>query len=259
MLSKVKTVLIDLSGTLHVESTETPGAIDALNRLRSSGLKLRFVTNTTKESQNYLYNRLKSIGFDIRKEEIFTSLLAAKELVKKLKLKPYLMLADEAKEDFEDIPCVQTEHEDGNGVVIGLAPNRFNYESMNTAFHMLLNRSQLIAINKSRYYKTNSGLCLAAGPFVAALEFATDTKAMVVGKPNDQFFMQALEPFDCRPDEAVMIGDDVRDDIDGAQRLGMTGILVQTGKYRASDETMINPPPNYLLPTFSDAIDLLLK
>jgi ribonucleotide monophosphatase NagD (HAD superfamily) len=88
-----------------------------------------------------------------------------------------------------------------------LAPNQFNYHSLDIAFQMLLKGSQLIAINKSKYFKTNKGLRLGAGPFVSALEFATDQKALIVGKPNHQFFLQALEPFHCKPDESVMIGD----------------------------------------------------
>jgi HAD superfamily hydrolase (TIGR01458 family) len=91
--------------------------------------------------------------------------------------------------------------------VVGLAPNKFNYESMNKAFRLLLNGSQLIAIHKSKYYKTSSGLSLSVGPFASVLEFATDIKAVVVGKPEKEFFLQALQPFGCEPQEAVMIGD----------------------------------------------------
>ncbi|CAG2120083.1 unnamed protein product, partial [Medioppia subpectinata] len=116
-----------------------------------------------------------------------------------------------------------------------------------------------IAINKSKYYKTSKGLRLGAGPFVSALEFATGQTAQIVGKPNHQFFLQALEPFDCRPEDSVMIGDDVCDDIGGAQSLGMAGILVKTGKYRSGDENKINPLPHYVLPSFSEAIDLIIQ
>jgi ribonucleotide monophosphatase NagD (HAD superfamily) len=34
------------------------------------------------------------------------------------------------------------------------------------------------------------------------------------------------------PEDAAMIGDDIMTDVGGAQRLGMKGILVKTGKYR---------------------------
>jgi len=94
-----------------------------------------------------------------------------------------------------------------NAVVVGLAPSKFNYESMNTAFRLLLNGSQLIAIHKSKYFKTSNGLSLGPGPFVSALEYASDTQPLIVGKPSQQFFLQALEPFGCEPQEAVMIGD----------------------------------------------------
>jgi ribonucleotide monophosphatase NagD (HAD superfamily) len=39
----------------------------------------------------------------------------------------------------------------------------------------------------------------------------------------------------------------------------MTGILVKTGKYRFGDENKINPKPNYVMNSFKDAIDLILK
>ena len=42
---------------------------------------------------------------------------------------------------------------------------------------------------------------------MTALEYATDTKAMVVGKPEKTFFLEALRDADCAPEEAVMIGD----------------------------------------------------
>ena len=58
-----------------------------------------------------------------------------------------------------------------------------------------------------RYYKKGDGLALGPGPFVTALEFATDIKAEVVGKPQASFFRQALSEIDCDAQSAVMIGD----------------------------------------------------
>lgn len=71
----------------------------------------------------------------------------------------------------------------------------------------------LIAIHKARYFKKKDGLALGPGPFVAGLEYATDTKATVVGKPEKTFFLEALRGTDCTPEEAVMIGDVCGDQI----------------------------------------------
>lgn len=74
-------------------------------------------------------------------------------------------------------------------------------------FRLLLDGAPLIAIHKARYYKRKDGLALGPGPFVTALEYATDTKATVVGKPEKTFFLEALRGTGCEPEEAVMIGD----------------------------------------------------
>lgn len=72
---------------------------------------------------------------------------------------------------------------------------------------LLLDGAPLIAIHKARYYKRKDGLALGPGPFVTALEYATDIKATVVGKPEKTFFLEALRGTGCEPEETVMIGD----------------------------------------------------
>ncbi|EFB22004.1 hypothetical protein PANDA_006577, partial [Ailuropoda melanoleuca] len=261
----LKAVLVDLSGTLHIEDAAVPGAQEALKRqailqvqltnmLRSASVMVRFVTNTTKESKQDLLDRLKKLEFDISEDEIFTSLTAARNLVEQKQVRPMLLVDDRALPDFKGI---QTS--DPNAVVIGLAPEHFHYQILNQAFRLLLDGAALIAIHKARYYKRKDGLALGPGPFVTALEYATDTKATVVGKPEKTFFLEALRGTGCEPEEAVMIGDDCRDDVGGAQNVGMLGILVKTGKYRAADEEKINPPPYLTCESFPHAVDHILQ
>jgi ribonucleotide monophosphatase NagD (HAD superfamily) len=66
-------------------------------------LKLRFVTNTTKESKSQLYSLLTNMGFKIEKNEIFTSLTAARNLIVENNLRPMMLLEDGAIQDFEGI------------------------------------------------------------------------------------------------------------------------------------------------------------
>jgi ribonucleotide monophosphatase NagD (HAD superfamily) len=87
----IRAILIDLSGTLHIGSSPTPNAVDALKRLRSAEISFRFCSNTSKESTAELCNRLRKIGFDISSEgasqEMWTSLAAVKRLVDERGLK----------------------------------------------------------------------------------------------------------------------------------------------------------------------------
>ena len=77
------------------------------DRLRASSLKIKFVTNTTKESKQSLHERLTRIGFEIDQDEIFTSLTAARKFVEKKNARPFLILSEDAKRDFEGINVCQ--------------------------------------------------------------------------------------------------------------------------------------------------------
>ena len=69
------------------------------------------------------------------------------------------MLSENALEDFSDTP-----QEDPNAVVIGLAPEKFNYENMSLAFRLIKEQgAPLIAIHKARYMMTKSGLAVGPG------------------------------------------------------------------------------------------------
>jgi HAD superfamily hydrolase (TIGR01458 family) len=190
-----RVVLIDLSGTLHIEDQVIPGCVEALKRLRSSvnpKFHLRFVTNTTKESRARLASRLTRLGFDISENEMHTSLSVARDLVVKNSLNPLLFLEPEAMEEFEFLQAKGNDKKDS--VLIGLNPDKFDYKHLNEAFHLIKDhRAPLIAIHKNRYFKKKSGLALGPGPFVTALEYATGVKAQVVGKPEPTFFRQALD------------------------------------------------------------------
>lgn len=100
--------------------------------MQETNIAIKFVTNTTKESRRCLHNRLSELGFNIKPEEIYSSLGAAQNLIIKRKLKPFLMLAPEAMEDFVELQC--KENETPNAVIVGLAPTEFHYDKLNQAF-----------------------------------------------------------------------------------------------------------------------------
>lgn len=79
-----------------------------------------------------MHERLKRIGFGIESEEIFTSLTAARQLIGQRNLRPLMLIADAAKEDFSGVNC-----ENENAVLIGLAPEHFNYECLTAAFRLV--------------------------------------------------------------------------------------------------------------------------
>ncbi|WP_245832040.1 HAD-IA family hydrolase [Solemya velesiana gill symbiont] len=87
----------------------------------------------------------------------------------------------------------------------------------------------------ARYWRAPDGLRLDTAPFVMTLSHATGAEPLVLGKPSCDFFLAALEMLEVGAEEAVMIGDDIVGDVDGAQKAGLQGILVRTGKFQPND------------------------
>ena len=77
---KISGLMLDLSGTVHVDDKLLPGVSEAVSLLTSLGLPVQFVTNTSKESLASLTARVKTAGLDVPQDSIFTSLTAARDL-----------------------------------------------------------------------------------------------------------------------------------------------------------------------------------
>jgi HAD superfamily hydrolase (TIGR01458 family) len=119
-------------------------------------------------------------------------------------------------------------------VVIGDLGDLWTFDRLNRAFLHLLGGAALIALQRDRYWLRGDGLVLDAGPFVAALEYATGKAATVCGKPSAEFYRTALASLGARtrPADVVMVGDDLWGDVEGAQRAGLRAWMVRTGKFR---------------------------
>ena len=247
-------VFIDLSGTLHVGRQPLPGAIEAVARLRKEGFRVRFVSNTSSKGRRRLLAALQEMGFDIAYEELFTAPLVVHRYLQRHKLRPYLLVHPDLMEEFADLP-----QQDPNAVVVGCALDHFTYANLNKAFRLLKQGAKLIATGHTACFEGRDGLQLDAGPFVAALEYAVGTQALVLGKPSTGFFEAAREEFSCPGNRITMIGDDAASDVGGAMEAGMRGILVQTGKYRAGDETKIGRTGAIVVPDMEAAVDRILS
>jgi HAD superfamily hydrolase (TIGR01458 family) len=230
-MREIRGLLLDLDGVLYVGNEPVPGAVETLNDLRKRGCPIRFLSNSTRRSRASVAGRLRVMGFPIEEHEILTPAVAAASMLRREGKSAFLVTTGDAHQDFEVAGVTVTEdHPDA--VVIGDAGDRFTYELLNRAMRLVLAGADLIALERDRTWMGAGGLMLSAGPFVAALEYATGKEAICVGKPSPGFFSTALEGLGIPASDAAMVGDDIETDIGGAQRCGMQGILVRTGKFR---------------------------
>ena len=245
--------MFDLDGVFYVGNQLVSGGNETLSWLRSQGIGYRFVTNNTTLSRSALVAKLQHLGLDISENELLSANFAGVLQLQKMGLnRCRLILAEAAQADYP--PSIDEKPE---AIVIGDIGNEWDYDLLNSLMNQILEGAELIALHKGRYFQTEKGLMLDSGAFVAALEHATGKKAHVVGKPNPAFFEMGSALLDASTNELVMVGDDLINDIEGAQNTGYHAVLVQTGKYRKAivEQSEIIPDgiitsvaalPNYL-------------
>jgi HAD superfamily hydrolase (TIGR01458 family) len=228
----IRGVLLDLSGVLYVGGEPLPGAHAAMQRLRRSGLPVRYITNTTRKTSATILRQLAAMQFNVQPHELYTAPLAAKDYLKQHHLVPYLLIHPDLEPEFADMK----QHTGINAVLVGDAGDGFTYGKMNRAFRYIRGGAAFLALGMNRYFKDGDQFSLDVGPFVRALEYATDKQAVVIGKPAVEFYMSAVNSINCKPGETIMVGDDVESDVLGAANAGLYGMLVRTGKYCKGDE-----------------------
>ncbi|PWN89403.1 hypothetical protein FA10DRAFT_280431 [Acaromyces ingoldii] len=222
-------LLIDLSGTLHIGDHEVAGAAKALKRLQQaaaalssstsaasspttlaaekggfSSIKLRFCSNTTKESTQDLQARLVRAGFDpkdVPASSILTSLEACRRMCVAQRWRPLLLLTPSAQAAFSSPSATASSSESIAGdcflpakerppsslsdeeraklrscdtVVVGLAPDLFGAAWMDEAFRILAgeyasdssgtSKTRLVATHRALYYRPGPSEPLSLGP-----------------------------------------------------------------------------------------------
>lgn len=230
--------LLDLDGTLYLGDAAIPGAVDAIARLRARDVPFRLVTNTTSRSRRMLVERLAGYGFSVAPDEIVTATLAGATLLRErgyTRVAPFV--ATGALEDLASLSlCGGTSDRPraaADAVVLGDLGDRWTFALLQEAFEQLMAGAELVALSRDRYFREGDRLALDAGPFVAALEYAAGATAAVAGKPSPAFFEAAVRSLGLSADRSVaMVGDDLWSDVQGAQRAGLQGWLVRTGKFR---------------------------
>ncbi|NXK65687.1 LHPP phosphatase, partial [Sylvietta virens] len=228
----------------------------SLRRIKASGLKLQLCTNETQATRENFVRKLRAMGFDISVAEVTAPAPAACCLLKERGLRPHLLVHDDLVPEFAEVDKTNP-----NCVVLGDAAENFTYANLNETFRLLIGMEKpvLISLGKGRYYKETDGLKLDVGAYMKALEYACDIQAEVVGKPSKRFFESALAELGVPPEQAIMIGDDIVNDVGGAQQCGMRALQVRTGKYRPSDENHPGVKPDAYVNNLAEAVDIILQ
>ena len=253
-LEGTRGLLLDLDGVLILQGASIPGAPEAIVELERRRMPYRVVTNTSLVSRQTLSSWGRRVGLRIPPERIMSALSAsAGYTARAYPGRPLFVISSEdARTEFTGQWVLTPAEADAKGaeaaaVVIGDSPDEATYDNLNRAFRLIRGGAQLIAMHKNRWWLTPAGPTLDSGAYVAGLEYAASVRALVLGKPSPAFFREAADELLIEigargsisdgPAERhgrhnlAMVGDDLWTDVLAAQRLGLRGVFVLSGKH----------------------------
>lgn len=252
----VRGVLLDVGGVLYQGSEAIPGAPEAVTRLRDAGLPIRFLTNSTRQPKRRIVEKLRSFGIYVEPGEVMTPAAAACSWLEENSRSPHLLIHPDLEEDFAGCPGAGP-----TAVVVGDAGPYFTYDRLNTAFREIDSGAPFIALAANRVFRDDDGeLSLDAGAFVRALEHASGSEALLMGKPSAAFFLAGVDSLGCDPVQVAMVGDDAESDVAGGLTAGLgMGVLVKTGKYRDGDESFCQSDRALTVEDIEAAVKVILQ
>ncbi|WP_241387600.1 HAD-IIA family hydrolase [Rhodococcus sp. CH91] len=255
-MSHVDGVLFDIEGVLVTDRHPVPGAADVLARLRADGVRRAFLTNTTSRTCAEIARNLDDLGMDVDPDEIVTAVSLTVEHVRQTYPGRRCWVLDEG-DIAADLEGIDLDEDDPEVVILGGAGDAFTHRAMSRVAELMLEGVPVIAMHRALSWQAADGLRIDTGVYLAGLEELSGRSVVTVGKPSLRGFLVASERMGIEPDRMVVVGDDLAGEVVPGQRLGMTGVLVRTGKFRQSVLDLAVDRPDHVVDSVADLPGLL--
>ncbi len=215
----------DLDGVVYISRELTPGAQEALSRLRERDKTIRFLTNNP-TTRKRITKRLHRMGIDAKDEEVITSgwvtgVYAAEHGIRRA----WVLGDDYLKEEIANAGVKIVNDFTCDAVIAGWGDS-ITLAEIRRAALAIHNGATFIATNADCNFPSENGPLAAVGAVVEALHVASGRSPQIIGKPYSPMFLKALDTLTFSSDKAVMIGDTPSVDILGAHQIGMQAILM---------------------------------
>lgn len=252
--SRPSVVLLDLDGVVWLAHQPIPGSVDAIARLRSSGISVLFVTNNSASTRQEQEAALGSIGIPAQGNVVSSAMAAAHLVAPGERVLvcggPGVVeaLAARGAEVVQDWPC--------DVVMVGFDRD-FTYDRLRRAAVAVRRGARLIGTNDDATYPTPEGPIPGGGSILAAVAVGSGAVPVIAGKPHQAMAdLVRAAVGDAAAASAVMVGD--RPSTDGlfAQRLGCRFALVWSGV--TAREAQIEPTPDLSGPDLRAIVERLL-
>lgn len=264
-------VLFDIDGVLVTSWQPIEGAAATLRVLAEHQVGRSYLTNTTTRTRVQIADLLTEAGMDVSPFEVITAAVLTADFVRDRypDARCFLVNSGDVSADMPGLDLVASVDTRGGPmpdapdvVLLGGAGPEYDHVTLSWVYDWMAQGVPVVAMHRSMSWTTTEGLRIDTGMYLAGMEQSAGRKATAVGKPAPEGFLASAARLGVEPDEMYVVGDDLNNDVVAGQVVGMTGVLVRTGKFRqdtltrwAADEFAIQP--NHVIDSVADLPELL--
>ncbi len=242
---KYDALILDLDGVVYIGDIAVLNAIESLNAVAGQ-VKISAATNNASRTPAQVGEHLRSLGLEISNEDVITSAQAgARLLASSVPPNSQVLVVggigvEVAVKEFGLHPIRATKNHDANGIIAheveGVIQGHgvdTSWWDLNTSALAIANGKTWIATNRDSTVPTPYGLGPGNGAFIQLLENLTSVEPKVAGKPEPTLFAETVQRLGAK--NALVIGDRIDTDIQGAVNCGLDSLLVLTGVHKVAD------------------------
>lgn len=253
-MKRFKGYLIDLDGTMYRGTEVIAEARDFVKRLISANIPYLYVTNNSTKTPEAVAQKLREFDIPAKKEDVFTSAMAAANYIRdENNSAKVFMIGEEGLKTAllnQHLHLVK-EEEAVDYVVIGM-DQQINYEKLAAACLAVRKGASYIITNGDTALPTERGLLPGNGALSSVVTVSTQTKPLVIGKPESIIVNQAIKLLGIDKKDVAMVGDNYYTDILAGIHAGIETILVHTGVTTKEELMAIEESPSFTVDSLSD-------
>jgi HAD superfamily hydrolase (TIGR01450 family) len=236
-LDDVGGFVFDIDGSLvhrgaDFRSEPLPGAVEALEKIRSSGRPLVLFTNGSHMTPAEFAAGLTEDGLAVSTEEVLTPVCCAISYLRQNHGGEPVMVfgSDSTRERMRGEGIELTERSDAGAVFVAHVAQVDLDDAEEAARAILDHGAPLLTANYGPGYWGTNGIIFSKGAMVtAAIAKVTEATPIVVGKPSEVAVQEVRDRLGVPSEQLAVIGDDVDMDIGLGLLGGSRTILVRSG------------------------------
>ena len=259
-IASIEGIIFDLDGVLW-RTSEPIGDLPAIfHRIQNTKWCFVFATNNATLSVSQYVEKIHNFGMPVEPQQVITSGVAAAQYLRKKHPKggPVYIIGESGL--VETLAQSGFYHSENQALaVISSLDRQLTYYKLSRAASLIRSGVPFISTNADPTLPTPHGFIPGSGSIIAALKIASNRRPLIIGKPYRTLFKLALERLGTKPENTLVIGDQLATDIAGGIAIGCQTALVLSGVTTLELVQNSRYKPNFLATDLTSLLDTLIE